>query len=129
MNARHALLALGVLCACAGETQSAKEFHTSGSREADQRAEQRMSKTDQMRGEGDAGKARAEVRPSLFERLGGESGIGAIVDDFVDRAIADPRANWPRRGITSGGVLGVGARSSEWGRRPGRESSRWHSSR
>src|SRR5690606_3467535 len=35
-------------------------------------------------------------------------------DDFVDRAIADPRANWERKGVKRGGVLGIGAKSAEW---------------
>ncbi|MGD9762304.1 MAG: group 1 truncated hemoglobin [Candidatus Binatia bacterium] len=32
-------------------------------------------------------------RPSLYERLGGVYSIAAVVDDFVDRIMADPRLN------------------------------------
>jgi hemoglobin len=35
---------------------------------------------------------------TLYERLGGEAAIKAVVDDFVDRAAADPRVNFTRRG-------------------------------
>ena len=31
--------------------------------------------------------------PSLYERLGGVYAIAAVVDDFVDRVMADPRLN------------------------------------
>lgn len=37
-------------------------------------------------------------KKSLFERLGGEIGIEAVVDDFVDRAQADPKVNFTRQG-------------------------------
>lgn len=35
---------------------------------------------------------------SLYERLGGEEAISAVVDDFVDRAAADPKVNVTRKG-------------------------------
>jgi hemoglobin len=34
-----------------------------------------------------------ESKPSLFERLGGVYSIAAVVDDFVDRVMDDPRLN------------------------------------
>jgi hemoglobin len=37
-------------------------------------------------------------RRSLYERLGGERAIAAVVDDFVERAIADPQVNFTRKG-------------------------------
>jgi hemoglobin len=43
---------------------------------------------------------------TLFERLGGEPGITAIVDDFTQRALEDPRVNWERKGIKRGGLFG-----------------------
>ena len=33
------------------------------------------------------------ARPSLYERLGGVSAIAAVVDDFIDRIMDDPRLN------------------------------------
>ena len=33
------------------------------------------------------------ARPSLYERLGGVYSIAVVVDDFIDRVMADPRLN------------------------------------
>jgi truncated hemoglobin YjbI len=100
-----------ILPGCGGDTEKKqRDFFTSGSREADQRAEQRMAKSDQLRGK-DAGK-QEPVKLSLFERLGGETGLRQIVDDFVTRALADPQVNWERKGISAGGLLN--RKSVEW---------------
>ncbi len=32
-------------------------------------------------------------RPSLYERLGGVYAIAAVIDDFIDRIMSDPRLN------------------------------------
>jgi len=37
---------------------------------------------------------------SLYERLGGETAIKAVVDDFVGRAAADPKVNFTRKGTS-----------------------------
>jgi len=95
---------------CMNEPQKQRPFFTSGSREADQRAEQRVAKDQQLRGEsgkssdrsaGGAGAndAADNSKKSLFVRLGGEQGLTAIVDDFITRALADPRVNWERKGV------------------------------
>jgi len=34
-----------------------------------------------------------EETPSLYERLGGVFAIAAVVDDFIDRVMSDPRLN------------------------------------
>ena len=34
-----------------------------------------------------------DARPSLYERLGGVYPIAAVVDDFIDRIMVDPRLN------------------------------------
>ncbi len=104
-----------------------KEFFTSGSREADQRASQRMAKEEQLTGSGEgAGEkhvkkatpaaggtsdqgAQAEGKLALFDRLGGEKGITAIVDDFTPRVTADPRVDWDRQ---SGAKKGLFVRQS-----------------
>jgi hemoglobin len=120
---RHLFLSIaliGLFGCSTGKTGKQKDdFFTSGSREADQRASQRMARDTQLagsvegagekkvkkaeRGEesshGDAKPAQAEGKLSLFERLGGEQGITAIVDDFTPRLIQDPRVNWQRNGI------------------------------
>jgi hemoglobin len=37
---------------------------------------------------------------SLYDRLGGEPAIRAVVSDFVDRSAADPKVNFTRKGTT-----------------------------
>ena len=116
-------------CAAGGKGPGGdKGFFTSGNREADQRADQRMAKTEQLRGggEGAGEKASAKVtadgkpamkadqQKSLYDRVGGEAQLKAIVDDFVTRAIADPRVNWTRRGVTVGGFSSDRNKSMTW---------------
>jgi hemoglobin len=114
-----ALTALALTAGCkSSEKQDDPEFFTSGNREADQRAEQRIVKAQQLRGEGEATGADAAAKKTLYERLGGDRGLAVIVDDFLDRALADPRANFARKGVEHGGLLGVGGKSSEWGAHP-----------
>ncbi len=36
---------------------------------------------------------------SLYERLGGEAAVKAVVDDFVGRAAGNPKVNFTRKGI------------------------------
>jgi len=117
------------MAGCGNPEQKDRDFFTSGSREADQRAEQRVAKVEQLRGEGEDGKDEKKGDPkkipgaqqagnaqkSLYERLGGEEGINAIVEDFVPRVLADPRVNWERKGITRGGMnLLKRGQSVEW---------------
>jgi hemoglobin len=102
---------------CAGhEAGKGPDFFTSGSREADQRAEQRVAKVQEMRGKGadEQDPKAAPAKKSLYERLGGEAGVRAIVDDFVVRAIADPRVNWERKGLKTTGFQNFTKRPREW---------------
>ena len=111
------ILGAVALPGCATQEKEKDDFHTSGSREADQRAEQRVSKDVQLQG----GEERAADRTgenTLYARLGGDAGISRIVDDFVDRAMADPRVNWARAGVTRGGILGIGDKPVEWSATP-----------
>lgn len=92
---------------CGSAEKKDRDFFTSGSREADQRAEQRVAKVEQLRSESDQKKGadgETTVKKTLYERIGGEKGVQAIVDDFVPRVLADPRVNWERKGITRGGA-------------------------
>jgi hemoglobin len=104
-----------------------KDFFTSGSKDADQRASQRMAKQEQLTGSGEGSgergvkratssegtasdgstnkAAQAEAKLALFDRLGGEQGISAIVDDFLPRVIQDPRVNWQRKNVKRGGLF------------------------
>lgn len=98
---------------CGSSSEKPEPYFTSGSHEADQRAEQRIAQAQQARGdeEGEEGKPR---KLSLYEGLGGEQGINLIVDDFVARVLADPRVNWGRKGVTGGGFAGIGEKPAEW---------------
>jgi hemoglobin len=100
---------LAVIGCASGEKKKDSGFFTSGSREADQRAEQRIARDAQVASDKKDGN-KSDAKPTLYERLGGESGLQAIANDFVDRAIADPRVNWQRQNISHGGVMGIGQR-------------------
>jgi hemoglobin len=137
------LAALSGLTGCGTSKSAAKkdDFFTSGSREADQRASQRMAKDEQLAGVGEgAGEkgvkkavafnpsangldvkgtnkaAQVEGKLALFDRLGGEKGIAAIVDDFTPRVLQDPRVNWQRKDVKAGGLsfLRKGSDPAAW---------------
>jgi len=128
---------------CGGRKPKAQhqDFFTSGSKEADQRASQRMAKDEQLTGTGEGSgekgvkKAKAaadgagadggtnkaaqvDSKLTLFERLGGEQGIAAIVDDFTERAMQDPRVNWQRKDVKQGGISVHRGKSVTWNDSP-----------
>ncbi len=41
----------------------------------------------------------APKTPTLYDRLGGKPAVTAVIDDFVNRAAADPAVNFTRKGI------------------------------
>jgi hemoglobin len=101
-----------------------QDYFTSGSKEADQRASQRMAKAEQLAGSGEgagekekttklsgsgSGGTNAAVKStqktSLYERLGGEAGISNIVSDAMPRLLQDPRVNWDRNDVKRGGLF------------------------
>jgi truncated hemoglobin YjbI len=43
-------------------------------------------------------KIEAPTKKSLYERLGGEPAVKAVVDDFVGRAASNPKVNFTRKG-------------------------------
>ena len=138
-----ALALIGVAGCGGGKTakNQKSEFFTSGSREADQRASQRMAQNEQLtqNGEGSAEKgakkasgaasepggsssstnkgARVEGKLSLYDRLGGTSGLSNIVADFTPRALDDPRVNWERKGVKRTGLFHTG-KSTGWNPAP-----------
>ncbi len=134
----NAIFAAAVILLFGCGSQDRKEgdrpFFTSGSHEADQRADQRMAKDQQLKSaNGGGGEEKkqgigAAVQKavsgadqgtrSLYERLGGDAGIAAIVDDFTTRALADPRVNWERKGVKRGGFSIHYNRSVEWNASP-----------
>jgi hemoglobin len=125
-------LALATLgCGSGQQARRDRDFSTSGSREADQRADQRMAKEAQIKGgneqgtslgnaisqkemTGPKGVPRADEKKTLYDRLGGEGGISAIVEDFVTRAVADPQVNLERKGVKKGGLSIHRGTSMEW---------------
>jgi hemoglobin len=62
---------------------------SSGDPEADRRADQRVGAED----------GQARDGRTLYERLGGDAGVVAIVEDMTARVIADPRVNFERRNV------------------------------
>ena len=125
-------------CKSSPAKKANENFFTSGSREADQRASQRMAQSEQLSGSGEGtgekGVKKAEAKKSdpeapgegtnkaavateklsLFERLGGEQGISEIVSDFTPRVMDDPRVNWSRQGVTRGGLSFHSGQSEAW---------------
>src|SRR6185436_5155891 len=126
LNAIFFAALITLIAGCGTSKKAAKkdEFFTSGSREADQRASQRMASDEQLTGSGEgAGEkgvkkavafqpgedgqdtkginkaAQVEGKLTLFDRLGGAAGITAVVDDFTTRALQDPRVNWQREDV------------------------------
>jgi hemoglobin len=111
------------LAGCGEEQQNKnKEFFTSGNREADQRAEQRMAQQQQLTGETNNGGTTstksqavlAQQKKPLYDRLGGEVGIKLIVEDYLPRVMDDPRVNWDRIGIKRGGFSIHHGQSETW---------------
>jgi hemoglobin len=118
------MLSIVFLMGCGSQGQKKdKDFFTSGNHEADQRADQRMAKSEQLAGgatgaqskdASDGKAAQAQDVKALYDRLGGEEGIALIVDDFTPRALADPRVNFQRKGVTQGGFSFHRSRSMTW---------------
>ena len=134
--------ALSVTLGCrTGKSASTenKEYFTSGSREADQRAQQRMAKAEQLSGSGEgagekgkkkevavlsgaeeSGKGstnkmlKVAGKQALYERLGGELGISNLVADVTPRLLDDPRVNWDRKGVKRGGFSFRAGESVTW---------------
>jgi hemoglobin len=121
-----AILLMLTFCAlavsgCGEDQKQNKNFYTSGNPEADQRADQRMAQAEQLKGEGPgtgSQPALSDAKKSLYDRLGGQQGLQAIADDFVTRALADPRVNWSRKGVIQGGLSIHRDRSMEWDANP-----------
>jgi hemoglobin len=125
-------VALITLLGCGTGSKAGKQnqpYFTSGSREADQRAGQTMAKHEQLAGSGEgAGEtdvkkssggeaAIAQTKKSLYERLGSERGLTALVEDFIPRVLVDPRVNWNRIGAKRSGLFHRGS-TATWNATP-----------
>jgi hemoglobin len=136
--------ALAISSGCGGKAAQKKnsDFFTSGSREADQRASQRMAKEEQLSGTGEGSgeknvkkaevsesntnnmvngtnmPAQAQGKLSLYDRLGRDAGISNIVADFTPRALQDPRVNWDRKGVKQGGFSFHAGKPVTWDATP-----------
>lgn len=96
------VLSFGGCATGKSEAEKKDDFFTSGSPEADRRAESVVPKAEdgaEERTEGKEGEE-AEKPKTLYVRLGEEEGIQRIVEDFIQRALEDPRVNWTRKGVT-----------------------------
>jgi hemoglobin len=136
-------LVLAVGCRGRSREKQSTDFFTSGSREADQRATQRMARDEQLTGSGEGAGERGAKKAStavastngapmtgtnqaaqvagklaLFDRLGGEAGISNIVADFTPRVMQDPRVNWERKDVKRGGFSIHSGQSVTWTNSP-----------
>lgn len=96
------LLSVAMFAAGCGSDAPKKdpEYHTSGSPAADQRAGERIAKDEQIRGKGGSrAEENRDVKRPLYDRLNGEAGLRAIVDDWVDRMLADARVDFTRKDV------------------------------
>lgn len=109
-----ALLALALMGLIGCATGKEDKNFTSGDREADLRGAASVENSKKTKGNGEK---IVEKKATLYERLGGEPRIRLIVDDFVKRALEDPRVNWARKGESTGGILRRD-RSVEWSATP-----------
>ena len=104
------IVAAAVGCTSSPEQKKKEDFFTSGSPAADRRAEQSVPKADdtdkpdtKQEAQKKASEAALEKQTTLYERLGGTNGVQRIVDDFIKRALEDPRVNWTRAGVRTKG--------------------------
>jgi hemoglobin len=144
LTALSLAVVLAIVSGCGGRAAQKKnsDFFTSGSREADQRASQRMAKEEQLSGTGEGTgekdvkkaqvnevntnnmvngtnmPAQVQGKLSLYDRLGGEAGISNIVADFTPRALQDPRVNWDRKGVKQGGFSFHAGKPVTWDATP-----------
>jgi hemoglobin len=104
--------AMQLVGGCGSDETPNKNFYTSGNKEADERADQRMAQAQQLNSGGNS--PLGGSKKPLFDRLGSMDGVQAITDDWVTRMLADPRVNFTRHGVVQGGLSIHHDRSMEW---------------
>lgn len=109
------LLACSTGCATKSAQEKRKENFTSGSAEADRRAENAVPNVDVDTEKKGSEKDEEETpkAQTLYQRLGEEAGIRRIVGDFIQRVLEDPRVNWTRQGVSKRTWFGR-EKASEW---------------
>jgi hemoglobin len=96
----------------------AKDEQLAGSGEGAGEKDSKKAKSGDEKSGGTNQAAQVENKLALFERLGGEAGIAKIVDDFLPRAMQDPRVNWQRKGVKRGGFSVHRNESVSWNATP-----------
>lgn len=103
-----AVVLLGVFALGCASTKDSGDgndgFFTSGSAEADRRAENAVPNVDDEKSvvakkKDSTSTTEDSAKQTLYQRLGEEAGIRRIVDDFIQRVLEDPRVNWTRNGV------------------------------
>jgi hemoglobin len=94
--------AAGLLCSWGCGMGRGSEGASSGDPEANRRAEMRIGS------EGESSGVLGKEKPArtLYERLGGEKTIVALVDDVTERVMNDPRVNFERHQVSKGFLRG-----------------------
>src|SRR5262245_19066721 len=94
--------AAGLLCSWGCGMGRGAETASSGDPEANRRAEMRIG----SEGEGGGLLGQDKAPRTLYERLGGERTIAALVDDITERVMNDPRVNFERHSVSKGFLRG-----------------------
>src|SRR5206468_3945903 len=92
------MLVMVVVSGCGLGRSEERDQASSGDPEADQRAEMRVGSDE---GKNKDGKQAART---LYERIGGQRTIEALVDDMTSRVMADPRVNFARQDVKTSWV-------------------------
>jgi len=94
------VIALGLVVSWGCGMGRNTERADSGDPEANQRAEMRVGS------DGDSGGSSSKQTRTLYERLGGQKTIVALVDDITERVMNDPRVNFERHNVSKGFLRG-----------------------
>jgi hemoglobin len=96
----------------------AKEEQLAGSGEgAGEKGVKKAQKTTDSNGATNKA-AQAQDKTALFDRLGGEQGVTAIVEDFTPRLLQDPRVNFARTGLKRRGLSLHAGQTVTWAATP-----------
>ena len=97
-----------------GQASHDRGFFTSGSREADQRDDQHMANNEQLQDTDHKPVLGSDTQKALYDRLGGDTGVKVIVDEFVTRLLADPHVNFRRKASPRAASAFIAGNRSKW---------------